>query len=65
LGKADYRYLLTHSALVGAFFLVGADTFARTLLAPAELPIGLLTAMVGAPFFLWLLMRTQQKAYSL
>lgn len=65
LGKSDYRFLLTRSALVGAFFLVGADTLARTLLAPAELPIGLLTAMVGAPFFLWLLMRSQQKDYAL
>lgn len=64
LGKADYRFLLTRSALVGALFLIGADTLARTLLAPSELPIGLLTAMVGAPFFLWLLVRSQQKAYA-
>ncbi|MGK0365029.1 MAG: iron complex transport system permease protein [Saprospiraceae bacterium] len=57
----DYRYLLRSSALVGALFLVTADTLARTIIAPAELPIGILTAMVGAPFFLWLLLKTQRE----
>ncbi|WP_024511621.1 iron ABC transporter permease [Bradyrhizobium sp. ARR65] len=54
---ADHRVLLPLSALFGAALLVGADTLARTLLAPAELPVGILTALLGAPFFLWLLLR--------
>jgi len=49
--------------LLGAVFLVFADTLARTIIAPAELPIGILTAMVGAPFFLWLLVKSQQKTF--
>ena len=61
LKGSDYRYLLKSSALLGAIFLVLADTLARTIIAPAELPIGILTAMVGAPFFLWLLVRNQKE----
>lgn len=53
---ADHRLLLPASALLGGTLLVGADILARTLLAPAELPIGILTAALGAPFFLWLLL---------
>ena len=49
--------LLPAAALTGAALLVVADTFARTLAAPAELPIGIVTAVIGAPFFLYLLMR--------
>lgn len=60
----DYRYLLKSSALLGAIFLVLTDTLARTIIAPAELPIGILTAMVGAPFFLWLLVKSQQKSFA-
>jgi len=63
LKGTDYRYLLKSSALLGAVFLVFADTLARTIIAPAELPIGILTAMVGAPFFLWLLVKSQQKTF--
>lgn len=58
---SDYRCLLPASALAGAAFLILADALARTIIAPAELPIGILTAMVGAPFFLWLLLRSQQE----
>lgn len=57
----DYRRLLLYSALLGASFLLFADTLARTIVAPAELPIGILTALVGAPFFLWLLLRERRK----
>ncbi|WP_018879738.1 iron ABC transporter permease [Thioalkalivibrio sp. ALE9] len=53
----DHRYLLPASALGGAMLLVMADAAARVVVAPAELPIGLLTALVGGPFFLWLLLR--------
>lgn len=59
LNGTDYRFLFRSSALSGAIFLVLADTVARTIIAPAELPIGVLTALIGAPFFLWLLVRTQ------
>jgi iron complex transport system permease protein len=55
----DHRMLLPASALLGAALLVAADTVARTVVAPAELPIGILTAAFGAPFFLWLLLRRQ------
>ncbi len=60
----DYRQLLLSSALLGAVFLLLADTLARTVIAPAELPIGILTALIGAPFFLWLLLREQRKSIS-
>ncbi|HLT47254.1 MAG TPA: iron chelate uptake ABC transporter family permease subunit, partial [Rubricoccaceae bacterium] len=53
----DHRRLLPASALLGASLLLLADLAARTVAAPAELPIGVLTALVGAPFFLWLLLR--------
>jgi iron complex transport system permease protein len=47
--------LIPATALVGATFVVVADLLARVLVAPAELPLGVLTALVGGPFFLWLL----------
>ncbi|WP_417669156.1 FecCD family ABC transporter permease [Roseibium sp.] len=53
----DHRYLLPASALLGASLLIFADAISRTIVAPAELPIGILTAFFGAPFFLWLLLR--------
>jgi iron complex transport system permease protein len=53
----DHRFLLPASALLGAALLVLADAVARTIVAPAELPIGIVTAIAGAPFFLWLLLR--------
>jgi len=53
----DHRYLFGYSALAGGVFLVFADLLARTLLFPTELPIGVITAAVGAPFFIYLLNR--------
>ena len=53
----DHRIVLPASALFGAAFLVLCDLGARTLLAPTEIPVGVLTAMIGGPFFLWLLVR--------
>lgn len=53
----DNRYLLPASALLGATLLLAADAVSRTIVAPAELPIGIVTAAVGAPFFLWILLR--------
>ncbi|OJJ10442.1 iron ABC transporter [Alphaproteobacteria bacterium AO1-B] len=55
----DHKYLLPAAALLGAILLIGADTLARTIVAPAELPIGIITAFVGAPFFLWILLRNR------
>lgn len=54
---ADHRWLLPHAALLGAALLVGADVIARLIVAPAELPIGIVTACIGAPVFLWILLR--------
>ncbi len=53
----DYRYLLPASALGGAVLLTLADLLARTLVAPGELPVGILTTLLGGPFFLYLLWR--------
>ncbi|GJM34239.1 MAG: hypothetical protein DHS20C18_32400 [Saprospiraceae bacterium] len=58
-GTGHYN-LLTGSALLGGILLVWADNFARTAIAPAELPIGILTALLGAPFFIWLLLKSRQ-----
>jgi ABC-type Fe3+-siderophore transport system permease subunit len=54
---ADHRLVLPASTFFGAAFLVVCDTIARTVLAPLELPVGIITAVVGGPFFLWLLLR--------
>ena len=53
----DHRLLLPASTIAGGIFLVTADTFARTLISPAEIPVGVITALVGAPFFLYVLRR--------
>jgi len=53
----DHRVTLPASALFGAAFLVACDLVARTVLAPVEVPVGVVTAMIGGPFFLWLLVR--------
>jgi iron complex transport system permease protein len=53
---SDHRLLLPASALVGGMFLVISDTIARTVLAPIEIPVGIVTALVGGPFFLYLLL---------
>lgn len=53
----DHRLVLPASALFGATFLVTCDLIARTMLAPVEIPVGVVTAMLGGPFFLWLLIR--------
>ena len=57
----DHRLLLPAAALFGGAFLVLADLFARTVLAPSEIPIGILTAIIGAPFFIYLLRRTRRE----
>jgi iron complex transport system permease protein len=54
---ADHRVVLPAAALFGAAFLVLCDLLARTLMAPLEIPVGVITALIGGPFFLWLLVR--------
>jgi iron complex transport system permease protein len=54
---SDHRLVLPASALFGAAFLIACDVVARTALAPVELPVGVITALIGGPFFLWLLVR--------
>jgi len=56
---ADHRLVLPASTLFGAAFLVGCDVIARTVFAPIELPVGIITAIIGGPFFLWLLIRNR------
>ena len=57
---ADHRVLMPCSFLVGAAFLAACDAVARVVLAPADLPVGVITALLGGPFFIWLL-RTRSK----
>ena len=57
----DHRFLLPASALAGAAFLVIADLLSRVLLAPVEIPVGIITAIIGAPFFIYLLRRTRRE----
>ena len=54
---SDHRLVLPASALLGASFLIACDLIARTMFAPVELPVGIVTAIIGGPFFLWLLVR--------
>lgn len=52
--KTDYRWILPYSAILGAIFLLVSDIAVRVLLKPQELPVGVMTAIVGAPFFVYL-----------
>ena len=56
----DHRVVLPGSALLGAGLLVGADAFARTVVMPSELPVGIVTTFMGAPFFLFLLLKARR-----
>ncbi|HAT87445.1 FecCD family ABC transporter permease [Cohaesibacter gelatinilyticus] len=56
----DHRFLLPASALLGAILLIVADMMARTIAAPAELPIGIIMSAIGGPFFLWLLLKNKR-----
>ncbi|MEJ2738741.1 MAG: iron chelate uptake ABC transporter family permease subunit [Dehalococcoidia bacterium] len=59
----DHRFLLPLSTIAGAIFLILADTIARTVLAPTEVPIGVITAFIGAPFFLYLLRQKKRALF--
>ena len=53
----DHRYAVPCTILLGAVFLIVSDTIARTIISPAEIPVGIITSFAGAPVFIWLLMR--------
>ncbi|PLA74622.1 iron ABC transporter [Hydrogenovibrio sp. SC-1] len=57
----DHRWVMPGSALVGALLVLGADLIARSLLAPSEIPIGIIMSAIGGPFFLWLLMQRRPR----
>jgi iron complex transport system permease protein len=60
----DNRFLLPCSCLVGAILLLLSDTVARTVLSPVEIPVGIITSLLGAPFFIYLLLRKQKDFWS-
>ena len=60
---ADYRRLIPLSIISGASALLISDVIARIVLAPQEIPVGIITALVGAPFFLWVLRRSKNQGY--
>lgn len=59
----DHKYIFSGSVAGGGVFLAVCDTFARTLIAPAELPVGIITALLGGPFFIYLLIRRKKSSY--
>lgn len=60
-GINDHRWLLPHGVLLGGSFLVLADVLARTVIAPQQLPVGVVTALIGVPLFLYLLIRSDKQ----
>jgi len=54
---SDHRLVVPAATLVGAAFLIACDLIARTVFAPTDVPVGIITALIGGPFFLWLLVR--------
>jgi iron complex transport system permease protein len=65
LRSSDYTFLLPASALLGGVIMVGVDIIARLVIAPAELPIGIITAIVGAPVFLWILLTQSREGHAI
>lgn len=61
LSGPDHRIVMPASALGGALLMVWTDTLSRTVVAPAELPVGIITSLIGGPFFIWLLIQQRQK----
>ena len=60
VGGVNHNYLLPASALSGAFLMIIADMISRVIIQPAELPVGLITSAIGAPFFLWLIFKLRK-----
>ena len=63
LKSSDYTFLIPGSALLGALLMELVDVLARLVIKPAELPIGIITALIGAPLFLWILLREQRAGH--
>jgi iron complex transport system permease protein len=61
LRSSDYTFLIPASALLGALAMEVIDIVARVVIPPAELPVGIITAVVGAPVFLWILLREKRQ----
>ena len=61
IGGVNHNYVIPGSAIAGATIMVMADLISRTLIKPAELPVGLITSAIGSPFFLYLIFRMRQK----
>ena len=59
----DERYLIPASCLFGGVFLLVADTIARTIISPIVLPVGILTSFLGAPMFLYLLLKKEERGF--
>jgi len=57
----DYRYAVPAASLVGALLLLVADTIGRNIISPTMLPVGIVTSMIGVPFFLYLIVRKRGK----
>jgi iron complex transport system permease protein len=57
----DHRFLLPCSCVTGALLLLSADTVARTIIQPLEIPVGIMTAFVGVPFFLYLMLKRRRQ----
>ena len=62
LGGFNQRYILIGSSLAGALLLTGSDLLARVIVAPAELPIGVITALIGTPIFVWILLKHKKES---
>jgi iron complex transport system permease protein len=60
----DYRYLIPCSMLLGAFMLLAADTVGRLIIMPTELPVGIVTALLGVPFFIYLLISKRRRSFN-
>jgi iron complex transport system permease protein len=56
----DYRYSIPCTILLGAIFLIVSDTIARTVISPAEIPVGIITSFIGAPVFVWLILKKKE-----
>ena len=61
LGGVNHNFLLVSSAMAGGILMSVADLGSRTLIQPAEIPIGLITSALGAPIFLWLILKSVRK----
>ena len=60
MGGYNHKYILISSALLGAALLMNSDMLCRIMIQPAELPVGLITSALGAPFFLWLIFKIRE-----